>query len=202
MKEIEAKFTDIDKDALRSRLGNLGYVCEMPEILMRRKILKFQQDREGYYARVRDEGTRITMTVKNHVGTGINDVYEAEVMIDDFDRGVLLLEMAGWRVKAYQETLREIWRHLDQGIDVTVDTWPSIPAFCEIEASDEQIVRTAAEALGFNWDDALFGAVDTLYWHHIKLAPDIINNLPEITFDNPPCCQDKAIAPENQVHTA
>lgn len=186
MKEIEAKFAAIEKDALRMRLKAEGYGCVVPECLMRRKIFKFVQDRNGYYARVRDEGNRVTMTVKEHVAKGIDGVHEAEITINDFDEGVRLLEMAGWQTKAYQETKREIWCHPVHNTEVVIDTWPGIPAFCEIEGASEEAVHAAAKELGFSWKSAFFGAVDVMYQYHMNLPPETINNMAVITFDNPP----------------
>ena len=60
--EIEAKFLDIDKDAIRSKLESLGATLVKPETLMRRTVFNTG---EHSFARVRDEGDKIVMTYKN-----------------------------------------------------------------------------------------------------------------------------------------
>jgi hypothetical protein len=64
-----------------------------------------------------------------------------------------------------------------------LDEWPAVPPFCEIEASTEDQVRAAATELGFDWKDALFGAVGSVY-ERSGINRHIINRHPVITFDN------------------
>ena len=188
MSEIEAKFAEINSDELREKLLALGFECLQPEKLMRRKILFLDENNINLYGRVRDEGNRITMTIKNITdGNSIHGVQESEVIINDFEKGVSFMEMAGWRVKAYQETKRETWYNKTKEVEVVIDTWPGIPTFCEIEADNENAVKQAAVELGFDWSKAFFGAVDVLYLHHLQIPYDVINlQTPIITFENPP----------------
>lgn len=192
MKEIEAKFADIDAPALRQKLQENGFVCTSPEKDMRRKVFVLDDANPNHYARVRDEGDRITMTVKNIVDNTIHGVYESEVTINDFDQGSLFLTMSGWQKRSYQETKREIWYHDQANVEVVIDTWPGIPLYCEIEAADEETVRGFSEKLGFDWKNAFFGGVDVLYLHHLNIPLDVLNMISVITFDKPPMKMDKA----------
>ncbi len=64
--EIEAQFLDIDKDAIRDKLKEIGATLEKPEVLMKRVVFNTGPHS---FARVRDEGDKIVMTFKN-VGDG------------------------------------------------------------------------------------------------------------------------------------
>jgi adenylate cyclase, class 2 len=143
--EFEAKFLDIDVPTLRARLSELGATLTHPERLMRRAVFHPPVAMPGAWARVRDEGDRITMSLKQVTGERIEDQREAELVIDDFDRGREFLRSLGAREKAYQETRRESYS-LD-GVSVDIDTWPGLAPYVEIEAESESIVREISRRL-------------------------------------------------------
>ena len=100
------------------------------------------------WARVRDEGDKITMSVKVIDGEGIESQKEACVVIDGFEQGVSLLTAIGCVEKAHQETKRELWTI--NGVEVAIDTWPFLEPFVEVEGKSEAAVQAVAEKLGFD----------------------------------------------------
>ncbi len=65
--EIEAKFLDVDVEALRKKLEEIGATQEHPEIFMKRKVFDYPDSRlekKGGWIRVRDEGEKITLSYK------------------------------------------------------------------------------------------------------------------------------------------
>jgi adenylate cyclase class 2 len=122
------------------------------------------------------------MRVKSIEGEGIESQKESCVTVDSFKQAESLLTQLGCDRKAYQETKRELWM-LD-GVEVTIDTWPFLEPFVEVEGSSEAVVQAVAEKLGFDWSQAKFCAVDTLYSEKYDISTDQINNhTPEILFD-------------------
>jgi adenylate cyclase class 2 len=183
--EFEATFIDVDVDSVRKKLGKLGAKRLKPETLMRRWVFEPPKAIAGGWARVRDEGDKITMSLKQITGSRIEDQKEICLVINDFDSGVRLFESLGARKKAYQETMRELW--LYKNVEITIDTWPGLEPFIEIEGKNEKDVRKVSADLGLDYGDALFGAVDLVYEKKLGIPPDWINNkTPEITFANPP----------------
>lgn len=186
-KEIEAKFLDINKDELRKKLKELEFELIHPERLMKRKAFHFKDDiikKRERWARVRDEGHKITLTVKEiKVKNDINGVYESEISIDDFEEGVSLLKSLGMNETAYQETYREEWIKQNEEISIVIDTWPHLNTFLEIEGIDEELVKLYTKQLGFNFDDAMFGGVDVVYSKVYNIPPETICRVPRITFD-------------------
>lgn len=183
--EYEATFWPIDKDALREKLAAAGAVLSYPERLMRRFVyyLPSSSPLTHAWARVRDEGDKVTMSIKQS-GTAIADQKELEIIIDDFDQGVAILRNLGCDEKAYQETKRELWT-LD-GTDVTIDEWPHLKPHVEVEGPNEESVRKASEKIGFAWDDAKFCSIDVLYTLQYPITTDIINKqTPRLVFNEP-----------------
>lgn len=186
--EREAKFLRINPDAMREKLRTVDARLVHRERLMRRTVFDFPErtpDKRGAWIRVRDEGDRVTLAFKQVTGTGIEDVQEIELVVDDFDGAGKLLMALGCGQKAYQETKRERWSF--SGAEVTIDTWPGLQPFLEIEAADEEMIRAVAFRLDLDYRNALFGSVDVVYERELGIPPQVINTeTPLLTFDHPP----------------
>ncbi len=181
--EIEAKYLDINKAAIRKKLKAAGALLLDPEKKMRRTVF---DTGPNSYARVRDEGDKIVLTYKNFIDEDdIMGCKEINLTVNDYDGAVKFLKACGLEAKAAQETLRETWR-LDN-VQITIDTWPWIPTYIEIEGNSEEEVWGVAEQLGFKKEDATFGAVDKIYQHYFGVGMDIVNyQTPEINFEMDP----------------
>ena len=132
--EYEASYLNIDKDEVRSRLKKAGAKLIKPEFLQRRYVWHFPKGHEiyGSWIRIRDEGDKITMSVKIVDGRNLEDQREVMLTIDSFDKAREMLNLIGCQERAYQETKRELW-HLD-GAEITIDEWPHLEPFVEVEA--------------------------------------------------------------------
>jgi adenylate cyclase class 2 len=174
--EYEAKFTNIDVESFRKVLQTAGAELIKPEFLQKRTVFFFPQGNEveGGWARVRDEGDKVTMSIKVVNGVKIEDQKEICLTVDSFEQAQLFLETLGCKQKSYQETKRELWM-LD-GVEIMIDTWPFFEPFVEIEGKSEEEVKHVAEKLGFEWTQAIFGAMDlyTKKYSHVTL--DRMNN--------------------------
>jgi adenylate cyclase class 2 len=181
--EIEAKFPDIDVEKLRLKLKEKGAVLEHAELLMRRKNYDFPDgalEKESGWVRVRDEGDKVTLSYKQLKDRTLHGTKEVNVIVDDFDRTCQFLEAIGLKAKAFQETKREKWKYKE--VEITIDTWPWVPTFVELEGPTEQAVRDAASALGCDWDRAMHGSVETIYQMHYDFTEHEIDSWESITF--------------------
>ena len=185
--EIEAKFPNVDPEVLRAKLGELGAVQEHSEVVMRRKNYDYSDHRLetiGGWIRVRDEGNKVTMSYKQLNDRTLHGTKEINVTVDDFDKTCAFLEAVGFENKAYQETKREKW--VIHNVEVTIDTWPWVPTFVELEGKDEDLLRKTATELGFDWSDAMHGSVETIYQMHYDFTEAEIDRWESITFIDPP----------------
>lgn len=180
--EIEAKFLNINKTRLRKLLQNLGAQCVKPERLMRRTVYELPE--EGSYMRVRDEGDKITMSVKHLEKRSLEGMQEICLTVDNYQNAINFLNAAGHEPKAVQETLRESWVY--KGVEIDIDTWPWVPTFVEIEGKSSEAVAAVAEALGFDMKDAYYGSVEIVYQQLYDVTEDEVNNWPEIKFIDVP----------------
>lgn len=179
--EIEATFINIDKSKLRERLRQAGAKLVQPEILMRRVV--FDVD-EHTFVRVRDEGNKITMSYKHLDELSLSGMKEICLEVDNYEKAIAFVKACGLRMKADQETYREEWK-LDD-VEITIDTWPWIPSYTEIEGASEDAVKVVAEKLGFDMSDAMYGSVDQIYKVYYDVDVNEINYCPEIKFTEVP----------------
>ncbi len=184
--EYEATFANINKDEVRNRLAAAGAKLARPEFLQKRIVFNLPagQEKSGGWLRVRDEGNKTTMSLKIIDGKQITDQKEICLNIDSFDNAVDLLATIGCPKKAYQETKRELW--LLDGVEITLDEWPYLEPFVEVEGGSEEAVKSASAKIGFDYAEALFCSVDVLYEMKYGVTKEVINNYtPRITFSEP-----------------
>ena len=185
--EIEVKFPNIDKEALRLKLKEKGAILEHPEILMRRRVFDYPDKRLekiGGWIRVRDERNRVTLSYKQLNERTLYGMKEIGIIVDDFDKTCFFLKAIGMVEKSYQETKREKWVY--KGVEITIDTWPWIPTFVEIERTSEKILREVVKDLGLDWDKAMYGSVENIYQMHYDFTEEEIDNWKLIIFTDPP----------------
>ncbi len=185
MIEFEAKFLDVDKEKIREILKQKGATLVRPEYGQRRVNFHLPKDKRSNDAwlRVRNEGDKITLALKMITGSNIDDQKEISLTINDFNKAIELLELIGCEKKALQESKRELWKI--NNVEITIDTWPALDPFVEIEGLSENEVREISELLGFDYKTAIFSAVGRLYKMKYGVSlDDIEKEYGEITFDN------------------
>jgi adenylate cyclase class 2 len=180
--EYEAKFIKINKNIVRRKLRKLGAKLIRPKFFQKRVAFHLpKKSIKRGYLRVRDEDNKITISLKYVNGKRIDDQKETLLVVDSFENAVSLLKSIGCQPKAYQETKRELWNF--NGAEITIDEWPFLEPFIEIEGKSEDTIKIVSKKLGFDYKKAVFGAVDTLYNQKYGTPKDIINNhTPEIVF--------------------
>lgn len=182
--EYEATFPNIDKDETRKKLKKASMVLVQTEFLQKRCTFNLPKGHEinGGWLRVRDEGNKITLTIKIVGEDTIENQKEITLEVDNFNEAVELLETIGCEKKSFQETKRELWKL--GNVEIMIDEWPYLEPFVEIEGPSEQDVKKISERLGFDYSKALFCSITTLYSQKYNLSHDYINNqIPEITFN-------------------
>lgn len=66
-------------------MSNVGLRLKIKEHLMKRKYFHTDNNGNGTWIRVRDEGDKITMTYKKATENSINGVEEIELVVNNFD---------------------------------------------------------------------------------------------------------------------
>lgn len=181
--EIEAKFLKINPSEIRDSLRRFGARQEHPEVLMRRKTFDDKNGdlrKIGGWIRVRDEGDKITLSYKQLKDRTLHGTKEVTVVVDNFDATVTFLQSVGFVQKSYQETKREKWTLGE--VEVTIDTWPWIPTFVELEGESEEKLKKVAAKLGLSWKKALHGSVENAYQDCYDVTEEEVDSWEIINF--------------------
>ncbi len=114
-------------------------------------------------------------------GKKISDQKEICLQVDNFNKANEVLRLLGCIQKAYQETKRELWKL--GTTEITIDEWPFLELFIEIEGKSKSKVKEVTAKLGFKYNKGIIGAVDELYSKKYKISKFRINNrTPRIVF--------------------
>lgn len=184
--EFEAKFTDIDFESIRRHLKKIGAKQIQKMRTMKRAIIDNPtMKQKNAFLRVRDEGDKITLTYKQFNDLSVDGAKEHEIVVSNFQSTIDLLRAAGLPHRSFQESKRETWRLDDT--EIVLDQWPWLNPYIEIEGNSEASVRNLSEQLGFEWKDAIFGDVMSVYriqYPHLT-DKDTVGNILEVRFGDP-----------------
>lgn len=135
--EYEIKVLDVDVKEVRNRLKALG-ARKIRHIHYTRLVFPLWHTAEEHgWIRLRTDGKITTLTLKENRGKAISGTKEYEVKVDDFRETARILCKA-FPNGTYEENLRELYA-LD-GAEITIDSWPDIPPYVEIEGSSPKHV--------------------------------------------------------------
>lgn len=182
--EIEAKFLDVDAEDIRAQLKVLEAERTSSEILMKRATFDFADrrlnEKQGW-VRLRDEGTRVTLTYKQENNASLTGMLEAETVVHSYEAADAFLRAIGLEQTSFQESRRETWKLGET--EITIDTWPWLPTFVEIEGPTEDTVRSLAQTLGFAFEDALHGGINHVYTEYYKITKELFLQTKVLRFE-------------------
>lgn len=143
--EFEIKVLDINTEHIKKLLNDKGFEDKGP-VEFRRFVYDLPEN--NAWIRLRTNGQKTTLTYKRFESNSIDGVKELEVTVDNFENTNLLLNTLGYESKSYQENKRHLF--VKDSLEVSIDEWPHIPPYLEIEGQDEASVQTMLEDLQLN----------------------------------------------------
>lgn len=184
-KEYEAKFLNIDIDAVKKILRKNGAHMTQKPTKYKRMIFKRCEekgDKPGF-VRVREEGNKVTMTTKVFDNKKFPEEHEV-VINETFDKGKEFLSSIGVDEKSYQETFREKWSH-PLAHEITFDIVPGLPIYMEVDCTDEKKLNRLVNLLKLDKKDMQYGSYDKTFTEYYNIPSNtIIHKTPKLTFSN------------------
>ncbi len=188
--EYEAKFYPVNKDEYRKKLLSVGAKLLRAERKMIRVIADSRVNSiipKMDYLRVRNEGHLIRLSYKTTASNdgNLSDQKEIDVDVSDFEKTIKIIELLGIKFNRRQETLREEWGY--KGAEITIDTWPGLDTYSEIEANSEELVKEIAQELGFDWNKKIITAAAEVYERVYNIDIEkVLEKITNISFENDP----------------
>ena len=139
-KEYEVTILEIDNH-FEEKLLELGAKL-VSDSLQKRYVYDVIPVNPNKWIRLRTNGNKTTLTVKEVKDKNeIGGTDESEIVVDSFDNTNKLLESLGYKSRNYQENYRKMY--VLNGVEISIDSWPMIPTYAEIEGkSDEDVLNT------------------------------------------------------------
>lgn len=160
-KEYECSILNINVKDIETKLTNLG-AKKIESNLFKRYTYPIDSSFKNRFMRLRSNGTKTTLTIKDKSKPkGIGSVGELEFEVEDFDKAKEFLDILGYKSTYYQENIKIIY--LLDNVEISIDKWPMIPAYIEIEGKNELSVTNMIKKLGFDKSDICLDKVSEIY---------------------------------------
>lgn len=143
--EYEVKVLEINKEKILEKLKQLNAKL-IEDVFQIRYIYDFNPTIPGKWIRLRTNGSKTTLAIKNIESLKIDGTKEIEIEVSDFYATNEILKELGYVPKGIQENKRI--RYDLNGVEIDIDTWPKIPTYMEIEGKTEIDVYKTLELLG------------------------------------------------------
>lgn len=173
--EYEAKILNIDVDGIVKKLKKIGAI-EGQAYAFRRYVFDTIPPIKGRWVRLRSNGIVTTLTVKEIHDDTIEGTHEWEVEVSDIATCLTILEKISLQPKGYQENRRTEYKLGD--VELSIDHWPQLSPYLEIEGKSEADVVDAAKLLGFAKEELTSRNTEALYAD----AGITLNDIPELKF--------------------
>ena len=176
-KEYEVTILEVD-DSFESKLVGLGAKL-VSDSRQRRYVYDVKPVNPNKWIRLRTNGKKTTLTVKEVKDKNeIGGTDEIEIVVDSFEGTNKLLESLGYVSRNYQENYRKMY--VLNEVEISIDSWPMIPTYAEIEGKSEKGVLDVLELLGYTKGDYTTFDVVSIY----KLYNIDIMKIKELRFED------------------
>ena len=151
-KEFETKILNINKKEIHEKLISLG-AEEKEELYIKQTAFNISNEPIEQYVMLKDRGNgHKTMVYKSKNGYDIGDTQEIEVPIDDYElTKEFLLALKFYRFTLSQERKRK--DYVLNEITFSVDTWPKVKPFLEIESDSKEKVLEGVRLIEMEGED-------------------------------------------------
>lgn len=161
--EYEVKVLEIDHDAFVSKLESLG-AKKISDAMQERYIYDLIPASPKKWIRLRTNGKKTTITLKDLQAETIDGMKEMEIEVNSFEDAHKLLLGLGYKSKGFQQNKRV--QYILDDVEIDLDHWPHIPEYMEIEGRDEESVKNMIEKLGVDKKNVTTMDVDSIYKHY------------------------------------
>ena len=172
-KEIELRVYDIDKEELIKKIEKLNgkFINNYDQV---RYVYDFKPFKENKWIRLRTDGFKTTLTIKEYTSSKIDGVKELEIEVSDMEKTNLILEELGYKKRSVQENKRT--RYILNDVEIDIDTWPYLKTFVEFESKNEEKIYDVLRLLDIDIKNTTTKIADDFYYD-IGFTKEMLNDL-------------------------
>ncbi|MGN1208073.1 MAG: class IV adenylate cyclase [Christensenellales bacterium] len=134
--ENEITVLNINKEEFIKMILIAGGKEITPELKQVRCVYDFNPKQENKWIRLRTNGQKTSLTIKEINNNSKLGAKELEIEVSDFEETNRILNQLGYTYRNRQENYRHVFS-LD-GVEISIDTWPRIDPYAEIEAETQE----------------------------------------------------------------
>lgn len=172
--EYEVRMLNIDVKEMLKKAKEKGAI-KIGQFHQKRYVYDFTPTQKGSWIRLRSNGKKTTLAIKEIKSLKIDGTKEIEIEVSDFEATNSILKKLGYNYRTYQENYR-IELKIDDVI-LDFDKWPLIPPYLEIEGKRESDIKTVMEKLGINAKQITTLDVNSIYKEQYNINLDEIKSL-------------------------
>ena len=146
--ENEITVLNIDKEKFIEKILEMGGKEVSPELKQIRCVYDFNPKQENKWVRLRTNGQKTTLTIKEINNNSKIGAKELEIEVSDFEETNKILNQLGYTYRNRQENYRHTFT-LD-GAEISIDTWPKIKPYAEIEAESREDIDNILNKLNIS----------------------------------------------------
>ena len=171
--EYEVRLLDINKEEFIEKIEKCGakYVDTYNQ---KRFVYDFKPKADNKWIRLRNNGKKTTLTIKEVVDYSIGGTKELEIEVSDMEKTDLILQELGYSKRSVQENIRE--RYTLDDVEIDIDTWPHLNTFVEFEGNSEEAVLNVLRLLNIDKSSITTMDVQSIYLSEGYTKEDL-NNL-------------------------
>lgn len=171
--EIEVRVLNIDKDDLISKLkdNNAELIGDWHQI---RYVYDFNPKQDNKWIRLRTNGIKTTLTIKEVHNKTIDGTKELEIEVSNIETTHQILEKLGYKRRSIQENKRI--RYMLNDVEVDIDTWPYLNTYVEFEGNSEEQIKDVFKLLDLDYKDAITDNAQDIYMS-LGYTQEDLNNL-------------------------
>ncbi len=173
--EIEKRFKNFDYNKIK-KIFKENDIKKVGGFLF--KLTSYQGTKEGQSIRIRDEGHKITFTIKQKNPNSYDT--EWEVVIDNYEMMDQMIKQMNIKKRYDLFKYREIYVTKDKKNEIVFDFFPALGPYMEVESKTEKDLLKTMKLLGLELEPN-FEAKD-LYWDIYGITKD--RKSADLTFDN------------------
>lgn len=158
--ENEVKLLGVDVNEIREFLLK-NKIHRDQLINFRRVIFDTIPVDNNAWIRLRTDGSTTSLTYKKSQSNTIDGMHEIETITGNFDDTRQILTAAGLKARNYQENRREVYNGFD--CMITIDFWPLIPPYVEIEAASKEQVEACLLKFTGLYERATSNSTESVY---------------------------------------
>ncbi|MBO5143223.1 MAG: CYTH domain-containing protein [Clostridia bacterium] len=145
--EYEVRLLDINQEEFINKIESVGakFINKYDQV---RYVYDFNPKIENKWMRLRTDGFKTTLTIKEYRDTSIGGTKEIEIEVSDMQKTDEILNELGYKKRSVQENRRI--RYMLNDVEIDIDTWPHLNTYVEFEGVSKEAVLNILKVLNID----------------------------------------------------